>query len=72
MRENKFQRRHYEWLADRLGQTDIGEPEFNVVIWTLAQGLVDDNPRGFAELGFYEQCRTARKLKASNARSEAA
>lgn len=66
-----FQRRQHQWLARTLGQADMAEPEFNVAIWTLAQGLKEKNP-SFQEREFYESAQTARKLRLANVRSAAA
>jgi len=66
-----FQRRQHQWLAETLGKADMAEPEFNIAIWTLAQGFRADNPK-FPETEFYESARTARKLRLANVRSVAA
>lgn len=48
----KFQRRHYEWLAEFLASIPSGITSIGQVEWALAQALSTDNPE-FAPLLFH-------------------
>lgn len=66
-----FQKRHFAWLQTKLGESDTDEASFNVVIWTLAQGLKETNPT-FNEKAFYEGCRAMRLARLANVQAVAA